>query len=69
MLTGLAYGQPTSILVSCIPVYSAIVLGVITKSGVENVYKGKTEAASVVIGKADKAAGMASAVNVPIENG
>lgn len=54
MLSGLAYGQPTTILVSCIPVYSASFLGVITKSGVENVYKGKTDAASVTIGKAVK---------------
>lgn len=43
MITGSEYGQPTAILVACIPVYSAIFLGVITKSGVENVYKGKKD--------------------------
>jgi len=49
---GMVVGQATSILLSCIPVYSAVLLGMLAKSGVENVYKGKTEMTSIETGKA-----------------
>ena len=67
--SGMAYGQPTAILIACIPVYSAIFLGVITKSGVENVYKGKSETATVVIGKQSKTAAEPSQGSAISKNG
>lgn len=63
---GFEYGQPTTILITCIPVYTAVFMAVIAKSGVENVYKGKTAAGdSVTVGKSANT----KIVNQVVENG